>query len=223
MSNFAFLKNINKDLYTLAVEAEKLFRDEYFEQCCTQTRRFGENVCKNMLLNFEISQHSFDEMLNFLKDNSQGTVREKEFIDDLYFLKRAGNSSVHSAKVKQDGNVALECMQRSFEVAINYAFKTTSNNSLLKLRFDNELLATGVPTKKSLSEKYSELKKEEKRETTRKKSKQTVKDCKKIVTQKKSMEKVSYPVISIPFWKMALWAFIISNIFFIILFLLYKF
>ena len=46
MSNFVFLKNINKDLYTIATEAEKLFRDEYFEQCCVQTRRFGENISK---------------------------------------------------------------------------------------------------------------------------------------------------------------------------------
>lgn len=41
MSNFEFLKQINKDLFKIAAEAEELFRDEYFEQSITQTRLSG--------------------------------------------------------------------------------------------------------------------------------------------------------------------------------------
>lgn len=49
MSNFEFLKKTDVNLFKIANEAEKLYRDEYFEQCITQTRRFAENICKNML------------------------------------------------------------------------------------------------------------------------------------------------------------------------------
>lgn len=225
MSNFNFIKNINKDLYSLASDAEKLFRDEYFEQCCTQTRRFAENVCKSMLQNFEISHSSFDDMLNFLKDNSQNTVREKEFIDDLYFLKRAGNSSVHSSKVKQDGNLALECLQRSFEIAINYVYKTTANESVLKLRYDMELLATGKKSKKSLSEKYTERKEKEtkklKPEKTEKKSSETKKQTRK--KEQTKHIKSTKPALTIPFWKMLLIAIGATAALNLILFLMYKF
>ena len=43
-TNFIFLKSIDKDLFDIINDAEKLYRDEYFEQCMTQTRRFGENL-----------------------------------------------------------------------------------------------------------------------------------------------------------------------------------
>ena len=49
MSNFDFLKNVNKNIYEIITDAEKLYRDEYFEQCISQTRRFGEVVCKDVL------------------------------------------------------------------------------------------------------------------------------------------------------------------------------
>lgn len=227
MSNFNFMKNINKDLFSLISDAEKLFRDEYFEQCCTQTRRFAENVCKSMLQNFEISRSSFDDMLNFLKDNFQNTVREKEFIDDLYFLKRAGNSSVHSSKVKQDGDMALECLQRSFEIAVNYVFKTTANESVLKLRYDTELLATGKKSKKTLSEKYTELKEKETKTQNNKENKIVKKS---ITTKKQShkkdtpkQENYSKPAIIIPFWKMLIAALAATLLLNLILFLVYKF
>ena len=48
-TNFDFLKNTDVNLYDIISDAEKLYRDEYFEQCITQTRRFAENVCKNVL------------------------------------------------------------------------------------------------------------------------------------------------------------------------------
>ena len=63
MNNFDFLKPIDKNLYNIICDAEKLYRDEYFEQCITQTRRFGENVCKNVLGNARTTEKTFDDML----------------------------------------------------------------------------------------------------------------------------------------------------------------
>ena len=159
MSNFEFLKKIDKDLYNIVYDAENLYRDEYFEQCMTQTRRFAEAVTKNMLNNTNLQTNTFDEMLNCLKDKSKGNPREKEFIDDLYFLKQNGNKSVHSKKVTQDGIVALECLQRAFEVAINYFVSIKGEDKkILGLNFDIDLLITGKKSDKTLSEKYIEIK-----------------------------------------------------------------
>ena len=88
MTNFDFLKNIDKNLYELAKEAEKLYADEYFEQCMTQTRRLGENICRLILKEKASSADTFDDMIEMLKDKATGSIREKEFIEDLYFLKR---------------------------------------------------------------------------------------------------------------------------------------
>ena len=159
MSNFEFLKKTDVNLFKIANEAEKLYRDEYFEQCITQTRRFAENICKNMLAPELTIGATFDDMLATLKDKSNGSIREKEFIDDLYFLKREGNASVHSLKIKQDAFTALECLQRAFEAGINYALaKDKTDKKLLKLEFDEELLILGTKKKKSLQEKYLEEK-----------------------------------------------------------------
>ena len=87
MNNFEFLKSIDKNLYEIISDAEKLYRDEYFEQCISQTRRFGENVCKNTLGSMRTTEKTFDDMLATLKDKSKEEV-EKEFVDDLYFLKK---------------------------------------------------------------------------------------------------------------------------------------
>lgn len=160
MSNFKFLKPIDKNLYEIINDAEKLYRDEYFEQCITQTRRFGEIVCKNVLGEKRTSEKTFDDMLATLKDSvSSSIIQEREFVEDLYFLKKEGNSSVHASNVKQDGVIALECLQRSFEIALNYSvyFKKT-NIELLKKQYDIELLVTGKKTKKTLKEKYLEKK-----------------------------------------------------------------
>lgn len=173
MSNFEFLKSVDKNLFDIISNAEKLFRDEYFEQVMTQTRRFAEVVCKNTLGAYRTTEKTFDEMLATLKDKSTNAEIEKEFIDDLYFLKREGNSSTHADRVKNDGNVALECLQRAFEVALNYAvYRSTSSKKadLLKLRFDVELLATGKKSKKTLTEKYNEKKTKTSKKT---KNKQT--------------------------------------------------
>lgn len=181
MNNFGFLKNIDKDLYEIISDAEALYRDEYFEQCITQTRRFGEVICKHVLGNSRTVEKTFDDMLATLKDKVSDSVQEKEFVEDLYFLKREGNSSTHSSTVEKKGLTALECLQRSFEAAISYAvYYKKANSSFLKLQYDTELLITGKKTKKTLAEKYNE----QKAKTSVKKTK--TKNNKKLVSSKKN-------------------------------------
>ena len=159
-TNFDFLQKVDKILYEIIAEAEKLYRDEYFEQCMTQTRRFGENVCRNVLGKDRMPDATFDEMLATLKDKTTGEEQEKEFLDDLYFLKKIGNTSTHASKVNKDGIKALECLQRAFEVAINYSvYARGASQNILKKRYDTTLLVTGQKDKKTLSEKYTEAKK----------------------------------------------------------------
>lgn len=158
-ANFSFLKKVDKDLFEIIETAEKLYRDEYFEQCMTQTRRFGESICKNVLNNKRIPDSTFDNMLATLKDSAK-EVQEKEFIEDLYFLKKHGNKSTHAVKVQHDGMEALECLKRAFEIAISYCvYNKGGSKNILKLRYDVELLVTGNKSKKSLAEKYKEEKK----------------------------------------------------------------
>lgn len=158
-ANFDFLEKIDKNLYTIINEAELLYRDEYFEQCMVQTRRFGEHVCKNVLGSRRRTERTFDDMLATLKDNITGEVQEKEFVEDLYFLKKHGNNSAHSVKVHKDGIEALECLQRAFETAISYCvYFAGADFKLLKLQYDTELLVTGEKTKKSLADRYREEK-----------------------------------------------------------------
>ena len=161
MNNFDFLKSVDKNLYEIISDAEKLYRDEYFEQCITQTRRFGENICKCVLGKNRTTEKTFDDMLATLSDKSSNEEQEKEFLEDLYFLKREGNASVHSNAVKKDAFVALECLQRAFEVGISYALYRGNYDkkyNLLKLRYDTEMLVTGEKTKQTLAEKYAEEK-----------------------------------------------------------------
>lgn len=160
VTNFDFLKRNDKSLFEIINDAEKLYRDEYFEQCMTQTRRFGEVVCKNVLGSRRTTEVSFDAMLATLKDCTMGSSQEaKEFVEDLYFLKKHGNNATHSVTVKQDGMEALECLQRAFEVALNYCvYSCNEDRKILKLRYDTELLVTGKKSRKSLSEKYLEEK-----------------------------------------------------------------
>ncbi len=181
-TNFDFLKKTDKNLYDIISEAEKLYRDEYFEQCMGQTRRFAENVCKNVLGKKRTTEETFDQMLATLKDNSQGSEQEKEFINDLYFLKKCGNQSVHSSSVKKDGINALECLQRAFEVAINYSvYNKKGDTNNLNLHYDIQLLATGKKDK-TLAQKYEQAK----RKTSGKNSK-----SKSSTTKKKSTKQIS--------------------------------
>ena len=172
-TNFDFLKNTDVNLYDIISDAEKLYRDEYFEQCITQTRRFAENVCKNVLGKKRTTEETFDQMLATLKDNSQGSEQEKEFIDDLYFLKKCGNLSVHSSTVKQSGTNALECLQRAFEVAINYTvYNKKGSKDTLNLHYDIKLLATGKKDK-NLAQKYQKAEDDAKKKNTKSTSKTT--------------------------------------------------
>ena len=192
MTNFKFLKNIDADLFAIVCEAEKLYRDEYFEQCMGQTRKFAENVCRNVLGTPQC-ENTFDDMLSNLKDKSSGAPREKEFIEDLYFLKKAGNQSVHGTKVKKDGILALECLQRAFEVAINYSSSVDGvSKKLDALEFDTELLILGKKSKKkTLAEKYSEEKQKLKttKRGTPKNSTKTIPGVKKKIVTKKRLKK----------------------------------
>ena len=163
MTNFDFLKKIDVNLYEIIKEAEKLYTAEFFEQCMGQTRRFGEQMCKSILAERRQYDGSFDDMIATLKDHAT-SIQEKEFVNDLYLRKKQDNISVHSSTVKRDGMAALECLQRAFEAAINYAvFYKKGNKSILINQYDIEHMMTGKTGKSSLSEKYETKKKETKK------------------------------------------------------------
>lgn len=162
MSNFLFLKKNNDNLFNIISEAENLFRDEYFEQSVVQIRRFAENLCRDLLKDKVLPDDTFDSMINKIKDNSFQNMRMKEFADDLYFLKKHGNTSAHSSSASKNGKLALECLERAYEISILYSnVKYGYNKKLDKTVFSEELLMTGKKSSpKVLKEKYSqELKK----------------------------------------------------------------
>ena len=114
------------------------------------------------------------------------------FLDDLYFLKREGNNSVHSSIVKKDGIVALECLQRAFEVAINYAvYHAKADKNILKLRYDTELLVTGKKTPKSLAEKYEQEKAKSSKKSSKKKMEKDIRQSHSMKTMKTPSGRVS--------------------------------
>ena len=162
-SNFDFLKSTDRKLFEMIVTAEQLYRDEYFDQCIVQTRKFAENICNKLLGGRRTKEKTFDDMLATLCDKSTGSEQVKEVIEDLYFIKKEGNNSAHTSGAKLPATTALDCLQRAFEVSINYAFsKNPKKTKLLKLEFDTELLITGEKAKKSLKEKYIEAKEKNK-------------------------------------------------------------
>lgn len=164
MSNFLFLKKNNAELFKIISEAENLFRDEYFEQSVVQIRRFAENLCKDLLTDEVTADATFDTMICKIKDNAFAKPRMKEFADDLYFLKKHGNTSAHSStagKKEQAGKIALECLERAYEISVFYSnAKFGYDNKLDKTVFSEEMLMTGKKSgKKSkpiLKEKYSQ-------------------------------------------------------------------
>ena len=179
-TNFDFLKKNDKNLYEIIIDAENLYRNEFFEQCMTQTRRFGEAVCKNVLGSRRTTEITFDAMLATLKDCTLGSSEEaKEFVDDLYFLKKHGNDATHSITVKQDGMEALECLKRAFEVAVNYCVYSCNNDRrILKYKYDIDLLLTGKKSRKTLSEKYqTEKEKKDNKKSTSKVTKPKSQYC----------------------------------------------
>lgn len=227
-TNFDFLKKVDKNLFEIVAEAEKLYRDEYFEQSMVQTRRFGEHVCKKVLGKNRTTEETFDEMLATLNDCSFGNIEEKEFINDLYFLKKHGNSAVHSGSIKKDGMEALECLKRAFEVAISYCiYNRKANPKIMRLSYDTELLVTGEKTKK-LSDRYKEAKEKAVKssdfdEPKLKKSSATKSKSTK-TTKKKNTKKQSFVMVckskkSFPiFWILVGITFVISLLIFLVLF-----
>lgn len=213
-TNFDFLRTSDRFLFEIIRDAEKLYRDEYFEQCMTQTRRFGENVCKNVLGARRTTEVTFDAMLATLKDCTLGSSEEaKEFVDDLYFLKKHGNEATHSMTVKQDGMEALECLKRSFEIAVNYYVYTLGGSKdVLKKQYDTELMITGKKSKKTLSEKYIE----EKAKSSKKPTKKNDKKPQKQYCSVKSDSKQKRPY----FWYFVGISAIISSILLIVLILI---
>lgn len=216
MTNFDFLKSIDKNLFEIAKEAEKLYADEYFEQCMTQTRRLGENICRAVLKDAVQSTDTFDDMIELLKDKASGSIREKEFIEDLYFLKRAGNVSTHSASVKKDGLKALECLQRAFEACINYAIaKKGPDSKIAALCYDEELLVTGKrgSANKNLKQRYLE-KKETVKNTVQKRTKSKAIASRKSVVQEEKLYEPSELVAKIKRFLMvvAFWGIMIFGV-----------
>ncbi len=152
-TNFDFLKDVNKELFNTIVDAQKLFCDEYFTQSTIQVRIFAEKMAKQ-ILGAQSEGLTFDDTLNCLKDKIK-EVREKEFIDDLFFIKREGNKCAHGENIKS--TVALEVFERAFEASINYAYSKTKDEKINKLQFDRTLLITGKPQKQMrLVDKYIE-------------------------------------------------------------------
>ncbi len=200
-TNFDFLIKIDKNLSDIIIDAERLYRGDFFDQCIGQTRRYAERICRDVLGENRTSEITFDEMLATLKDKSNGLEEEKEFIDDLYFLKKQGNLSVHGAKVEKNATMALECLQRAFEVGLNYAvFYKKAPQKLLQLHYDAELLITGEPSKKSLSEKYLEAKEQATKTSPKPKKKTTKNKPKKDKPQVSVMKSVPKKTEIPPFW-----------------------
>lgn len=201
MSNFLFLKKNNEKLFTIISEAENLFRDEYFEQVMIQTRRFAENICRDLLQDKALPDETFDSMINRIKDKSFGNMRMQEFSDDLYFLKRQGNNSAHSSVAVKNGKIALECLERAYEISILYSnVKYGYNKKLDKAVFSEELLMTGKLTgKKSspkvLKEKYSTELKKSRAKPSNNKPKKTQKTGKKRKPKGKSKKKLFVTII----------------------------
>ncbi len=153
-SNFDFLKKVDKELFSIVEDGEKLFRDEYFNQSVVQFRIYAEKMAKN-ILNSTNPELTFDTILNNLKDKIK-SEREKEFIDDLFFIKQQGNKCAHGEDIS--AIEALEVIRRAFEAGINYAWAKKKDENIDKLIFDETLLITQSPKKEEkMIDKYLKL------------------------------------------------------------------
>ena len=153
-SNFDFLKDVDGGLFDTIIDAEKLFRDEYLCQCCVQIRVFAEKTSKKILKNY-LPESTFDDIINCLKDRIK-TDRDKEFVEDLFFIKREGNKCAHGEETSV--SATLEALRRAFEVSIYYCNYSKKSNKFDKLQFDETLLVTGKPLKEErLVDKYVKL------------------------------------------------------------------
>ncbi|MBQ8634911.1 DUF4145 domain-containing protein [bacterium] len=159
--NFEFLKDIDSELFSAIQDAQKLFRDEYFNQCAVQLRIFAEKTAKRVL-GSQSDGLTFDDTLNCLKDKIK-SEQEREFIDDLFFIKKIGNKCAHGEDVLT--SEALDAFRRAFEVAINYCYSRKKDEKILKLEFDHTLLITGKKQQEmKLVDKYVQLATEQKEE-----------------------------------------------------------
>ena len=160
-SNFDFLKTTDKELFSIITDSEKLFRDEYFNQCAVQLRIFAEKTAKKVLGKTQ-KEMTFDDTINCLKDKIQ-TQEQKEFVEDLFFIKRAGNACAHGEDIAP--SELLEAIRRAFEIAISYSYYKKKDEKIRKLQFDETLLITGKPLKENkLVDEYVRLATEEKAE-----------------------------------------------------------
>ncbi len=167
-SNFDFLKDIDDELFSNIEEAQKLFRDEYFNQAMVQIRIFAEKMAKKILNSPD--NLTFDDTLNCLKDKIK-TEKEKEFIDDLFFIKQEGNKCAHGEDAS--AITVLEAIKRAFEASINYADAKLKTSKFEKLNFDETMLITTKPLKENtIVEKYVELAQKEKEELLNQKQKE---------------------------------------------------
>ena len=161
-SNFDFLKKVDNELFLIVEDGEKLFRDEYFNQAVVQFRIYAEKMAKK-ILNSDNKELTFDTVLNNLKDKIK-TQREKEFIDDLFFIKKEGNACAHG----EDATAikTLEVIRHAFEAGINYAYAKNKDENIDKLIFDETLLITQKSKEKeTLTNKYLEKLENESKET----------------------------------------------------------
>lgn len=163
-TNFDFLKTSDSKLFEIIEDAQRLFLDEYFNQCVVQIRIFAEKIAKKILGSTK-PEMTFDDIINCLKDKVQNEA-QKEFIDDLFFIKKEGNKCAHG----EDSTAieALETLERAFEIALSYVKIKDKTDKFDNLIFDKTLLITGKPKEDiPLIEKYlkraqSELDKDEK-------------------------------------------------------------
>lgn len=159
--NFDFLKEVDKELFCAIEDAQKLYRDEYFNQCAVQIRIFAEKMAKKTL--GPASQDlTFDDVLNCLKDKIKNTY-EQEFVEDLFFIKKQGNKCAHGEDVS--AIEVLESIKRAYEASINYAYSKKKDDKILKLQFDHTMLICGKKQQEAkLVDKYVELALEKKEE-----------------------------------------------------------
>ena len=150
-TNFDFLQKVDKNLYEIIAEAEKLYRDEYFEQCMTQTRRFGENVCKKVGIHHLIKTMSkgYDTVIN---DDDSVSAGEKQLItiargmiDNAPFLildEATSNVDTRTEELVQEAMDKLTRNKTSFIIA--HRLSTIKNADLILVMKDGNIIEQGT-------------------------------------------------------------------------------
>ena len=118
-------------------------------------------------------------------------------------MKKHGNTSAHSSSASKNGKLALECLERAYEISIFYSnVKYGYNKKLDKTVFSEELLMTGKNTgKKSspklLKEKYSDELKKSRAKSSNAQPKKTKKTGRKQKSKNKNKRKIFQIIIVI--------------------------